>query len=137
MRPRQAQQVTQAQAGMRSKIDRVSNIWRARFLQQGDVRVCPNDFRSVATVELLDALTWIARNAAERINSIREHAGEHLHAVVRCSRLGGPLIPRTTDNGPDLFRSFELRNPKIPEICADTIEPRCPLLPSRFRELGI
>ena len=58
------QHVAEAQAGVRGKINRMSDFCRTRRFQSGDVGVDPNDFRTVTAVELLDALARIARNLA-------------------------------------------------------------------------
>src|SRR5580698_5767756 len=60
MRPRQAQQIAEPQAGMRCKVYGVSDLRVASLLDAGDVGFGPDDLGSVAAVELLDALARVA-----------------------------------------------------------------------------
>ena len=68
VRPGYAQQVAQPQARMRGEINGMGDLRRTRRLELGNVGVRPDDFRAVAGVELLDALTGVAGDLAERVN---------------------------------------------------------------------
>ena len=95
----------------------------------------PNDFRTVVAIELLDTFARIAREFAERVNGMREHAREHLHSIVRGARPVGPLIAPAADDRPNLFRAVELGNAKLAKVIGYAIKPRCPIRASRSGKL--
>src|ERR1700674_2001690 len=118
----------------------MANLLRARLFRRArlkllNVRLCPNDFRTVPTVELLNTLAGVAGDLAERINRVREHAGQHLHPIVSSARSVGPLITPAADDRAYLFRPFELRNPKLTKVVHDAVQPWRPVLARRLREL--
>src|SRR5262249_10459864 len=98
------------------------------------VRLCPNDFRAVSVVELLDALARVAGDFAERIDRVRQHARQNLHPIIGSSGLVGPLIAPATNYRPYFLGSVELRNPKLAKVVHDAVEPWRPVLPGRVRK---
>ena len=74
VRPRQAQQIAEPQAGRGGQIDRVRNLGSAGFLDAGNVGIGPDDLRAIGRCRVLDALAWIAGDLAERIDRMRQHA---------------------------------------------------------------
>src|SRR5262245_50944758 len=120
---------------MRCKIDGVGDLRRARFLELGNFSVCPNYLTTVPAVELLDALTWIRGNLAERVHGVREHAGQDLQSVVSGARLVGPSITPTPDHRSDLLRPVELSNPKITKMIRDAVQPGCPISARGLRQI--
>src|SRR5262245_61012898 len=113
---------------MSGKIDRILDFLGARLVyvpgpQLLKVRLCPDDFRTVSAVQLLDALTRVTGDLAERINRIRQHARQNLHPVVSSSWLVGPLITPATNYRPYFLGPIELRNPKLTEVVRYAIKP--------------
>ena len=135
MRPGQPEQVAKSQAGMGGKIDGVCDLRRTSLLELRNIGVGPNDFRAVAAVELLDSLARVARDLAERVNRVGEHAGENLHSIVSRARLVGPLIAPASNYRTNFLRPVELRDAQVAKIVRDAIQPRRPILARRFRKL--
>src|SRR5262249_56921047 len=108
---------------MRRKVNRKCNFRRAGLFQDSDVRIGPDNFRAVSAIQLLNTLTWIAGDLAERIHCMGKHARKHLHAVIGCAGLIGPLVAPAADYRSELFRAIELGNAKIAEILSNPISP--------------
>ena len=105
--------------------------------QQRDIGVGPDDLGTVAAVELLDALARVRRELAERVDGIREHSRQHLHAIVSgTGRLRKGAAP-TPDDRSDLVRSIELLNAELSETFGNAIEPGTPVALGRVGELFV
>ncbi len=136
VRPRHADQVAHAQAGMGGKLDGEANLRRAGRLERGDVGIEPDDVGAVAAlVELLDAGARVARELAQRVDGEGQDAREHRHAHVGRARRRSPLVTPPANDRPDAVGTIELRDAQAAEMLHDAIEPRPPALPRHRREL--
>ena len=94
---------------MGRKVNRVSNLRGAGNLDCGNIRVGPDNLRTVAAIELFDSFARITCDLTKRIGSV-ESSGIGL--AFRSPLCGDyrPIGYATTDQRSNFFRAVELRN---------------------------